>query len=65
MVGEIGMGNVGVVLGLEVSRLARNSSDWHRLVEICAFTDTLMSMRMVFTIRLISMIACCWGLRGR
>ena len=42
MVGEIGMGNVGVVLGLEVSRLARNSSDWHRLVEICAFTDTLI-----------------------
>jgi hypothetical protein len=28
------------VLGLEVSRLARNSADWHRLLEICALTDT-------------------------
>jgi hypothetical protein len=33
---------VGVVLGLEVSRLARSSSDWHRLLEICALTDTLI-----------------------
>jgi DNA invertase Pin-like site-specific DNA recombinase len=30
------------VLGLEVSRLARNSTDWHRLLEICALTDTLI-----------------------
>ena len=29
-------------LGLEVSRLARNSADWHRLIEICALTDTLI-----------------------
>ena len=36
------MGEVGVVLGLEVSRLARSSSDWHRLLEICALTDTLI-----------------------
>ena len=42
MVAEVGMGNVGVVLGLEVSRLARNSSDWHRLLEICALSDTLI-----------------------
>ena len=33
---------VGIVLGLEVSRLARNSSDWHRLLEICALADTLI-----------------------
>jgi DNA invertase Pin-like site-specific DNA recombinase len=32
----------GVVLGLEVSRLARSSTDWHRLLEICALTDTLI-----------------------
>src|SRR5437879_7349965 len=31
-----------IVLGLEVSRLARNSTDWHRLLEICALTDTLI-----------------------
>src|SRR5260370_582633 len=36
------MGPVGLVAGLEVSRLARNSSDWHRLLEICAFSDTLI-----------------------
>jgi DNA invertase Pin-like site-specific DNA recombinase len=37
-----GMGQVGVVLGLEVSRLARNNAEWHRLLEICALTDTLI-----------------------
>src|SRR5271170_3040799 len=42
LVAEVSMGRAGVVLGLEVSRLARNSSDWHRLLEICAFTDTLI-----------------------
>jgi DNA invertase Pin-like site-specific DNA recombinase len=39
---EVGMGRAGLVLGLEVSRLARNNSDWHRLLEICALTDTLI-----------------------
>ncbi len=42
LVGEVGISRAGIVLGLEVSRLARNSSDWHRLLEICALTDTLM-----------------------
>jgi DNA invertase Pin-like site-specific DNA recombinase/DNA-binding transcriptional regulator YiaG len=42
LVGEVGMGRAGIVLGLEVSRLARNSADWHRLLEICALTDTLI-----------------------
>ena len=42
LVGEVGVGHVGIVLGLEVSRLARNSTDWHRLLEICALTDTLI-----------------------
>lgn len=42
LVAEVGMGQAGIVLGLEVSRLARNSSDWHRLLEICAFSDTLI-----------------------
>ena len=39
---EVGLGHVGFVLGLEVSRLARNSSDWHQLLEICALTRTLI-----------------------
>ena len=42
LVAEVGMGRGGIVLGLEVSRLARNSADWHRLLEICALTDTLI-----------------------
>jgi DNA invertase Pin-like site-specific DNA recombinase len=42
LVAEVGMGRAGIVLGLEVSRLARNSTDWHRLLEICALTDTLI-----------------------
>ena len=42
LVMEVSMGRAGIVLGLEVSRLARNSTDWHRLLEICAITDTLI-----------------------
>src|SRR5207244_9035621 len=40
LVTEVSLGHAGIVLGLEVSRLARNSTDWHRLLEICALTDT-------------------------
>jgi DNA invertase Pin-like site-specific DNA recombinase len=42
LVAEVGLGKVGLVLGREVSRLARNSSDWHHLLEICALTGTLI-----------------------
>jgi DNA invertase Pin-like site-specific DNA recombinase len=42
LVTEVGMGQAGIVMGLEVSRLARNNADWHRLLEICALTDTLI-----------------------
>ncbi|WP_433520636.1 recombinase family protein [Nocardia pseudovaccinii] len=42
LVAEVGMGRAGIVLGLEVSRLARNNTDWHRLLEICALTGTLI-----------------------
>jgi DNA invertase Pin-like site-specific DNA recombinase len=42
MVAEVGMGRVGLVMGLEVSRLARNSADWHGLLEICALRNTLI-----------------------
>jgi DNA invertase Pin-like site-specific DNA recombinase len=42
LVTEVGLGRAGIVLGLEVSRLARNSVEWHRLLEICALTDTLI-----------------------
>jgi DNA invertase Pin-like site-specific DNA recombinase len=42
LVTDVSLGRAGIVLGLEVSRLARNSTDWHRLLEICALTDTLI-----------------------
>jgi DNA invertase Pin-like site-specific DNA recombinase len=42
LVAEVGLGNAGIVMGLEVSRLARNSTDWHRLLEICALSNTLI-----------------------
>jgi len=42
LVSEVGLGHAGIVLGLEVSRLARNSTDWHRLLEICALANTLI-----------------------
>jgi DNA invertase Pin-like site-specific DNA recombinase len=42
LVTEVSLGRAGIVLGLEVSRLARNSMDWHRLLEISALTDTLI-----------------------
>jgi len=42
LVTEVSMGRAGIVMGLEVSRLARNSTDWHRLLEICALAGTLI-----------------------
>ena len=42
LVADVSMGRAGIVLGLECSRLARNNADWHRLLEICALTDTLI-----------------------
>ena len=43
LVTEVGLGKVGVVLMLEASRLARNNSDWYRLIEICGLTNTLIA----------------------
>jgi DNA invertase Pin-like site-specific DNA recombinase len=42
LVTEVSLGRAGIVMGLEVSRLARNSADWHRLLEICALAETLI-----------------------
>ncbi|MGQ0849062.1 MAG: recombinase family protein [Actinomycetota bacterium] len=42
LVAEVGMGRAGIVLGLEVSRLARNNADWHRLLEISGLSGTLI-----------------------
>jgi DNA invertase Pin-like site-specific DNA recombinase len=42
LIAEVGLGRAGAVLCFEASRLARSSSDWYRLIEICALTDTLV-----------------------
>jgi DNA invertase Pin-like site-specific DNA recombinase len=42
LVSEVALSKAGIVMGLEVSRLARNSADWHRLIELCALTSTLI-----------------------
>jgi DNA invertase Pin-like site-specific DNA recombinase len=39
---EVALGHAGLVLGLEVSRLARNNVDWYRLLDLCGVTDTVI-----------------------
>ena len=56
---EVALARVGIVLGLEVSRLARNNADWYRLLELCGVTDTLIGDK-ASTTRPCSTIACCW-----
>ncbi len=43
LVADVGLGKVGIVLGIEVSRLARNNPDWYQLLDLCAITDTLIA----------------------
>ena len=42
LVSDVAMGRVGAIFALEASRLARSNQDWHRLLELCAITDTLV-----------------------
>jgi DNA invertase Pin-like site-specific DNA recombinase len=42
MTAEVALGHVGIVLGLEVSRVARSNADWYRLLDLCGMTDTLI-----------------------
>jgi DNA invertase Pin-like site-specific DNA recombinase len=42
MAAEVGLGRVGIILALEVSRFARNNADWYRLLDLCGITDTLI-----------------------
>ena len=43
LVAEVGLGHAGIVLGIEVSRLARNNAAWYQLLDLCALTDTLIA----------------------
>jgi DNA invertase Pin-like site-specific DNA recombinase len=42
MISEVALGRVGLILALEVSRVARNNSDWYRLLDLCSVTNTLI-----------------------
>jgi len=42
MTAEVALSHVGIILGLEVSRMARNNADWYRLLDLCSMTDTLI-----------------------
>jgi len=42
MTTEVALGHVGLILSLEVSRVARNNADWYRLLDLCGVTDTLI-----------------------
>jgi DNA invertase Pin-like site-specific DNA recombinase len=43
MIAEAALGNIGIILALEVSRLSRNNRDWYHLLDICAVTQTLLA----------------------
>ncbi len=42
MISEVALGKIGLILSLEVSRVARNNSDWYRLLDLCSVTNTLI-----------------------
>ena len=43
LVAAVGLGKVGIIIGREVSRLARNNTDWYQVLDLCAITDTLIA----------------------
>ncbi len=61
LIAEIGLGNAGLVVSLDASRLARNNRDWHQLLELCSVFGVLMRMASGFTIRAPTTTACCWA----
>jgi len=61
LVAEVGLGRVGLVLGVEMSRLARSCRDWYQLLEICALSDTLIGDADGIIVRTTSMTGSCWA----
>ena len=59
---EVALGQVGIVLGLEVSRLARNNADWYRLLDLCgADRHAARPTRTASMTRACSTTGWCWG----
>ena len=61
LVTEVTMGRVGIVLGIEMSRLARTGRDWHQLLELCSLSGCCWPTPMAFMIRGSTTTGCCWG----
>ena len=62
LVTEVTMGRVGVVLGIEMSRLARTGEDWHQLLELCSpVRGASRPTPMPSTIPGITTTGCCWA----
>ena len=62
---QVRRGRVGIVMALEPSRLTRNAADWHRLVEACALSDTLLLDQDGLYDPADSAIESCWGATRR
>ena len=58
---EVALGHAGLVLGLEVSRLARNNADWYRLLDLCGVTDTVIGDADGLYLPARSTTGSCWG----
>jgi DNA invertase Pin-like site-specific DNA recombinase len=62
LVADVSLGRVGAVVGLEVSRLARNNRDWYQLLDLCGLMNTLIvDAARASTIPASSMTGCCSG----
>ena len=58
LLAEVGLDHVGLILGLEMSRLARSCKDWHQLLELCACSARFLRTRMGCSIQPIITTAC-------
>jgi DNA invertase Pin-like site-specific DNA recombinase len=67
LVSEVSLDHVGMMLGVEISRLARSSKDWHQLLEIlCALFGTLIAdLEKASATRRTSTTVCCWASKAR
>jgi DNA invertase Pin-like site-specific DNA recombinase len=61
LVSEVGLDHVGLVLGMEVSRLARSGREWHQLLELCALSGALRRTRTGSVTPPSTTTGRCWG----
>ena len=64
LVAEVSLNHVGLVLGVEMSRLARSCRDWYQLLEVLPCSAPCWLILTESTIRVHTMIGCCWGYRA-